>query len=48
MTLLERLGRPDQENVQVQIFTAMTSETAEMVDSAFVNIKKKVHQRLVE
>lgn len=48
MTLLERLGRPDQENVQVQIFTAMTSETAEVVDSAFVNIKKKVHQRLVE
>lgn len=48
MTLLERLGRPDQENVQVQIFTAMTSETAEVIDSAFVNIKKKVHQRLVE
>lgn len=48
MTLLERLGCPDQENVQVQIFTAMTSETAEVVDSAFVNIKKKVHQRLVE
>ena len=48
MTLLERLGRPDQENVQVQIFTAMTTEAAEVVDSAFVNIKKKVHQRLVE
>ena len=32
----------------MQIFTAMTTEAAEVVDSAFVNIKKKVHQRLVE
>ncbi|MGM9539680.1 CpaF family protein [Anaerovibrio sp.] len=48
MTLLERLGRPNQENTQVQIFTAMASDPAEVVDSAFVSIKKKVHQRLVE
>ena len=44
MTLLEKLGRGDCPNVQVQIFAAISNDVA---DTAYQNIKKTVHRRLV-
>ena len=45
MTLLEKLGQGNKPNVQVQIFAAISNEAA---DTAYQNIKKTVHRRLVE
>ena len=45
MTLLEKLGRGDCPNVQVQIFAAISNDVA---DTAYQSIKKTVHRRLVE
>lgn len=44
MTLLEKLGRGDCPNVQVQIFAAISNDVA---DIAYQSIKKTVHRRLV-
>lgn len=44
MTLLEKLGRGDCPNVQVQIFAAISNDVA---DTAYQSIKKTVHRRLV-
>lgn len=44
MTLLEKLGRGDCTNVQVQIFAAISNDVA---DTAYQSIKKTVHRRLV-
>ena len=44
MTLLEKLGRGDCPNVQVQIFVAISNDVA---DTAYQSIKKTVHRRLV-
>ena len=44
MTLLERLGRPSQLNVQVRIFASRTSET---IDNSYQKLKRKIHQRIV-
>lgn len=44
MTLLEKLGRGDCPNVQVQIFAAISNDVA---DNAYQSIKKTVHRRLV-
>ncbi len=44
MTLLEKLGRGDCPNVQVQIFAAISNDVA---DTAYQCIKKTVHRRLV-
>lgn len=44
MTLLEKLGRGDYPNVQVQIFAAISNDVA---DTAYQSIKKTVHRRLV-
>lgn len=45
MTLLEKLGRGDCPNVQVQIFAAISNDVA---DTAYQSVKKTVHRRLVE
>ena len=45
MTLLEKLGRGNQSNVQVQIFATISSET---VDNDYQNIKQSVHKIIVE
>ena len=45
MTLLEKLGQGDKPNVQVQIFATISNEAA---DTAYQNVKKTVHRRLVE
>lgn len=45
MTLLEKLGQGGKPNVQVQIFAAISNEAA---DTAYQNVKKTVHRRLVE
>ena len=44
MTLLEKLGRGDCPNVQVQIFAAISND---VVDTAYQRVKKTVHRRLV-
>lgn len=44
MTLLEKLGRGDCPNIQVQIFAAISNDAA---DTAYQSIKKTVHRRLV-
>lgn len=44
MILLEKLGRGDCPNVQVQIFAAISNDVA---DTAYQSIKKTVHRRLV-
>lgn len=44
MTLLEKLGRRDCPNVQVQIFAAISNDVA---DTAYQSVKKTVHRRLV-
>lgn len=44
MTLLEKLGRGDCPNVQVQIFAAISNDGA---DTAYQSVKKTVHRRLV-
>lgn len=44
MTLLEKLGRGDCPNAQVQIFAAISNDVA---DTAYQSIKKTVHRRLV-
>lgn len=44
MTLLEKLGRGDCPNVQVQIFAAISNDVA---DNAYQSVKKTVHRRLV-
>lgn len=44
MTLLEKLGRGDCPNVQVQIFAAISNDAA---DTAYQSVKKTVHRRLV-
>lgn len=44
MTLLEKLGRGDCPNVQVQIFAAISNDVA---DTAYQSVKKTVHRRLV-
>lgn len=44
MTLLEKLGRGDCPNIQVQIFAAISNDVA---DTAYQSIKKTVHRRLV-
>lgn len=45
MTLLEKLGRGNQPNVQVQIFATISSET---VDNDYQTIKQSVHKVIVE
>lgn len=45
MTLLEKLGRGNQPNVQVQIFATISSET---VDNDYQTIKQSVHKIIVE
>ena len=45
LTLLEKLGRGNQPNVQVQIFATISSET---VDNDYQNIKQSVHKIIVE
>lgn len=45
MTLLEKLGQGGKPNVQVQIFATISNEAA---DTAYQNVKKTVHRRLVE
>ena len=44
MTLLEKLGRGDCPNVQVQIFAAISNDVA---DTAYQSVKKTVHRCLV-
>lgn len=44
MTLLEKLGRGDCPNVQVQIFAAISNDVE---DTAYQSVKKTVHRRLV-
>ena len=44
MTLLEKLGRGDCPNIQVQIFAAISND---VVDTAYQSVKKTVHRRLV-
>lgn len=44
MTLLEKLGRGDCPNIQVQIFAAISNDVA---DTAYQSVKKTVHRRLV-
>lgn len=46
MSLLARLGRPNEKNIQVRIFTSQTAEAP--VDSAYQQVKKLIHQRIVE
>ena len=45
MTLLEKLGRGNQPNVQVQFFATISSET---VDNDYQTIKQSVHKIIVE
>ena len=45
LTLLEKLGRGNQPNVQVQIFATISSET---VDNDYQTIKQSVHKIIVE
>ena len=45
MTLLEKLGQGGRPNVQVQIFAAISNDAA---DTAYQNVKKTVHRRLIE
>ena len=45
MSLLERLGRPNQRNVQVRIFASLS---VDQVDNSFQEIKLKIHHRIVE
>lgn len=45
MTLLEKLGRGNQPNVQVQIFATISAET---VDNDYQTIKQSVHKIIVE
>ena len=45
LTLLEKLGRGNQPNVQVQIFATISSET---VDNDYQNIKQSVQKIIVE
>lgn len=45
MTLLEKLGRGNQPNVQVQIFATISPET---VDNDYQTIKQSVHKIIVE
>lgn len=45
LTLLEKLGRGNQPNVQVQIFATISSET---VDNDYQTIKQSVHKVIVE
>ena len=45
LTLLEKLGRGNQPNVQVQIFATISTET---VDNDYQNIKQSVHKIIVE
>lgn len=46
MSLLARLGRPNEKNIQVRIFTSQAAEAP--VDSAYQQVKKLIHQRIVE
>ena len=46
MSLLARLGRPNEKNIQVRIFTSQTAEAP--ADSAYQQVKKLIHQRIVE
>ncbi len=45
MSLLERLGRPNQRNIQVRIFASLS---VEQVDESYQEIKLKIHHRIVE
>lgn len=45
MTLLERLGRPYEQNTQVQIFTSISNDA---LDRAYQRVKSVVHQRIVD
>ena len=45
MSLLERLGRPNQRNVQVRIFASLS---VDQIDNSFQEIKLKIHHRIVE
>ena len=45
MTLLEKLGRGNQPNLQVQIFATITTEA---VDNVYQTVKKAVHKRIVD
>ena len=46
MSLLARLGRPNETNLQVRIFTSQAAEAP--ADSAYQQVKKLIHQRIVE
>lgn len=46
MSLLARLGRPNEKNIQVRIFTSQSAEAP--ADSAYQQVKKLIHQRIVE
>ena len=46
MSLLARLGRPNEKNIQVRIFTPQAAEAP--ADSAYQQVKKLIHQRIVE
>ena len=45
LTLLEKLGRGNQPNLQVQIFATITTEA---VDNVYQTVKKAVHKRIVD
>ena len=45
MSLLDRLGRPNQVNVQVRIFASL-SDTP--IDNSYQEIKQQIHRRIVE
>lgn len=45
LSLLERLGRPNQRNIQVRIFASLS---VEQVDESYQEIKLKIHHRIVE
>ena len=44
MSLLERLGRPNEKNIQVRIFSSLSTEEA---DNSYQEIKLQIHQRIV-
>ena len=46
MSLLARLGRPNEKNIQVRIFTSQAAEAP--ADSDYQKVKKLIHQRIVE
>lgn len=46
MSLLARLGRPNEKNIQVRIFTSQAAEAP--ADSAYQQVKKLIHQRIVD